>query len=102
MSAKLARKPGRFIPTLKAQMDKLDRSEIIDTVADVMAQSYRAWSIDQILTHPHDAIDMSTIVLRRLKRTVNNDSIHDICRIALGARKAGRLRAGAGRPEGRK
>lgn len=69
-----------------------DRQRTTDVIAEVMHEQCPSWSIDTLLTHPHDAIRVAREACRRLQRKATREAIHDICRCALSSRKRGDLR----------
>ena len=69
-----------------------DRDALADLIAEEMHNHFPAWSIDTLLTHPHDAIRMAGAVLKRLGRKATEEAIAEICRAALANRKRGRLK----------
>jgi hypothetical protein len=44
-----------------------DEGSFHDLIVDTLAEAYRAWSIDELLIHPHDAIEYCRIVCRRAR-----------------------------------
>jgi len=78
--------------TTKSGTDRLrDAERVGDMIADVMQSRWPAWSIDTLLTHPHDAIRMAQEVCGRMGRRATEQAVHEICRIALNRRKHGDL-----------
>ncbi len=89
-----------------------DRERMTDHVADVMQENWRSYSIDTLLCHPIEAIEMGIEVAQRsgrvsaarakkLRAAVESlgeafgpevDALNEICRTAMGARKAGELK----------
>lgn len=69
-----------------------DRQRTTDAIADVMHERWPSWTIDTLLCHPFDAIDMAREVCARLSRKATKEQINEICRIALSSRKRGDLR----------
>lgn len=88
--AAIAKKPGA-----RSQRPE-SRDKTADFVADWMHANCPSWSIDELLTHPYEAIRMAREVLRKLRRELNGDNedseIHRICKAALNARKRGDLK----------
>jgi hypothetical protein len=69
-----------------------DRKTVADHVSDAMHRHWPSWSIDTLLTHPHEAIEMATLVLGKLKRPTTRENVHEVCRAALSSRKRGDLK----------
>jgi hypothetical protein len=88
-----------------------DRKSVTDHVADVMHARWKAWSIDTLLCHPIEAIEMALDVAVRAGRISDRqarsifktiaalnehgdavDTINEICRTALSSRKRGDLK----------
>ena len=68
------------------------KDKTADLVADWMHDNARAMSIDSLLTWPDQAMEMGRWVCSRLGRKATAANVHEICRVALNARKRGDLR----------
>lgn len=72
-----------------------NRELMTDTITQVMQALYPSWSIDTLLTWPHDAIKMARAVCAEMSIKPTPRQIHEVCRSALAARKRGDLKRDA-------
>jgi len=73
----------------KTEKDPIrDAQMLADTACDVMHEMFRSWSVDELLVHPEDAIELCDVVRRKAGRKASN---YEICKALLNARKRGYL-----------
>ena len=62
--------------------------QVSDEGWSVLQEGWRAWSLDELLCHPREAIKLCEIVRRRLNRTIPD---HWICKALMRGRKSSRI-----------
>lgn len=67
-----------------------DGQLLAEAAADLMFEMFRDWSVDELLLHPQEAINLCVAVRRKLSKRTPDD---EILRALLNSRKHGRLPA---------